>query len=428
MADIKTKPNGIHYLEVRVPGPDGALKRQRISCDTRDMDEAKQQKGLWLAGLHPQHPAQGGVVAPKRRGHVGNSSTGQIVRQTEGGLTVEQLMTRCLTERKVWGACRAKRTHESNVRIIARMLPTKLPLAELSTQHVKDLSAAMAEAGYADASQRKLLGSLSAACRFAEDEGLILSRPRFPSIRVENVQDRVVSLDEEDAMLACIDARIDAEPLRAWWAFKQLVVLLLDTGFRLGEGLQCGPSSVKRKRWLDHRGRASEGTWLGLQRGTTKNMKPRDVPCTQRVLQLLPKLNERAAGGRWFPWPLGSSGPLYLLQCIRQDMAAKGFAFEDVKLHTFRHTCATRLAEGGMDLVSLRDWLGHSDIKITAARYVHLMNGHIYRGAAILDVYGPGHSIGADAGNEDEEETNHSTGNTLSNGRDRGEPVTMGVC
>src|SRR3546814_6680497 len=72
---------------------------------------------------------------------------------------------------------------------------------------------------------------------------------------------------------------------------------------------------------------------------------------------------------RWFPWAIGSSGPLYLLQNIRADMKGMGFQFDDVVLHTMRNTCASRLADNGIDLVSLRDWLGHSELKITAGRY-----------------------------------------------------------
>ena len=426
MAKIGRKPNGIYYLDVHVPcdkSPNG-MRRARVGLDTRDEDSAKDQRRLWMTGLHPKHPSQGGTVAPKGREVRSETSTGQKVRQA--GTPLDRFLMRCLTEDDVWGLCKAKRSHESNVRVLTRLLPEGITLEELNDVHVKELDSLLKESGYASASRRKLLGSLSAACRFAEEEGL-MTRPRFPSITVKNNQERVVSLDEEEALLDCIRLRREAEPLRAWWHFERLVVLLLDTGFRLGEAMQCGPSSVKRKRWFDHKGKMHEGVWLGLLRGTTKNDKPRDVPCTQRVLTILKELNERAANGRWFPWALGSSGPLYLLQNIRADMKARGFDFDDVKLHTFRHTCATRLCEGGMDLVSLRDWLGHSDIKITAGRYVHLMNGHIFRGASILDMYGPG-SIGSDGGNEEDDGEDVSKSDHLTSGRDRATVATLGTC
>lgn len=106
------------------------------------------------------------------------------------------------------------------------------------------------------------------------------------------------------------------------------------------------------------------------------------------------ELTDRAEDARFFPWAIGTSAPTYFLQNIREDMKVRGYNIDDVVLHTLRHTCATRLAEGGMDLVGLRDWLGHSDINVTAERYIHLMNSHVHRGVAILDAYGSG-TIGA---------------------------------
>ena len=427
MAKIGQKPNGIFYLDVMVPGDGGTMKRQRVSCDTRDRKAAEAQRRDWLTGLHPKHPSQGGVVAAK--GRVSSSNGSVSTKETETGPSVAYWLTKCLSDVKVWGACKATATHQSNVRILSGLLDGK-QLSQLTSKDVLDLETRMRdELGYAEGSIRKLLGSLSAACRRAEDLGIILNRPKFPSITVKNIKDRVVTLDEEAVMFECIEKRRNEEPLRPWWQFEKLCVLLLDTAFRLGEGLGCGPSSVKRKRWFDHRGKLHEGTWLGLQRGTTKNDKPRDVPCTSRVLALIPELNERAAGGKWFPWPHGSSGPLYLLQNIRADMKERGYDFDDVTLHTFRHTCATRLAEGGMDLVSLRDWLGHSDIKVTASRYIHLMNGHIHRGASILDAYSqPLGTDGEEEGNRETDGEHPPKRNDVTNGRECAEPVTAGHC
>ena len=39
--------------------------------------------------------------------------------------------------------------------------------------------------------------------------------------------------------------------------------------------------------------------------------------------------------------------------------------------HALRHTFATRAIECGMDVKTLSEILGHSDVKITLARYVH---------------------------------------------------------
>src|SRR3546814_7644447 len=59
----------------------------------------------------------------------------------------------------------------------------------------------------------------------------------------------------------CIAERRAKEPLRAWWHFEKLIILLLDPGFRLTEALHCNRSFVKRKRWFDVEGNAHEGIW-----------------------------------------------------------------------------------------------------------------------------------------------------------------------
>src|SRR3546814_1303339 len=66
-------------------------------------------------------------------------------------------------------------------------------------------------------------------------------------------------------MFQCIAERRAKEPLRAWWHFEKLIILLLDTGFRLTEALHCNRSFVKRKRWFDVEGNAHEGIWIALR-------------------------------------------------------------------------------------------------------------------------------------------------------------------
>ena len=50
--------------------------------------------------------------------------------------------------------------------------------------------------------------------------------------------------------------------------------------------------------------------------------------------------------------------------------ACKKAGVENVTWHTFRHTFATRLNRRGVDIVTVKELLGHSDIKMTI-RYAH---------------------------------------------------------
>lgn len=59
----------------------------------------------------------------------------------------------------------------------------------------------------------------------------------------------------------------------------------------------------------------------------------------------------------------------------RLEPAPAGPGLEWVGFHTFRHTCASLLFEGGKNIRQVADWLGHSDPSFTLKTYVHLMDG-----------------------------------------------------
>jgi site-specific recombinase XerD len=54
---------------------------------------------------------------------------------------------------------------------------------------------------------------------------------------------------------------------------------------------------------------------------------------------------------------------------------AKKLGIENVSIHTFRHTFASHLIMSGVDLVTVKELLGHKDIA-TTMRYAHLIPSH----------------------------------------------------
>lgn len=395
MANLSKKPNGIYVLNVKVPDEKtGELKRQRVSCETRDYEEAKAVRTEWIAGRHPKHPSNGGIVAAK-----GREPESRVSRvDLSNGMTLAVWLTRCLDT--IWRrpdaegkGCKSWKSSQSNAKVLAKFIEPEVLLVDVDTAYLKTLKEKLTDKGYAAATIRRKMMAISAALTEAttmdqtEGEPLLTHRPRMPKLeKSNNTQDRVVARVEEEAIFDAIDARIASDPSRPWWQFRAYVTIGLDLGFRSSETLFMGPSCIREKRWMNPTtGEMESGFFLGIPRYVAKNDKPRDVPCTDRVAALFPALNAMASKGKWFPWQKGGSGVWYMWNNIREDLSQMGFDLSDVKLHTFRHTCATRLAEGGLDLVSLRDWLGHSDIKITAERYVHLMATHLHRGAIILN-------------------------------------------
>jgi len=64
-------------------------------------------------------------------------------------------------------------------------------------------------------------------------------------------------------------------------------------------------------------------------------------------------------------------------------LAKKAGIEKNVTIHLLRHTCCSHLIMAGIDLPTVRKWMGHSDIK-TTLRYAHLSPEHLRQAAARL--------------------------------------------
>ncbi|WP_296675713.1 site-specific integrase [Novosphingobium sp.] len=378
---LKTKPNGIYYIDTEVPGEDGQLRRARISLDTRDHAAAEAQRRDWLAGVHAKHPSRATVAAKGRS----KSSTSPTAPQ---GMTMAKLLDMCHSDRRCWADAKSQATIRSNVKLLTARIDDELVIA-MTHKRLCQLVDEMIDEGYAPGAVKRKMDMVSKALRMAsdvyeDDKGapLIPAKPKMPAITIRNTKDRVLSHAEEGLVFAAIEKREAIEPSRQWRRFGMFVRVLLDTAFRRSEGLMLGPDSVTT---IMHGDQAH--TVLMLPIYSTKNDKPRIVPATAAVAALIPALDaqavtdQRTGKRRWFPM---DASAWYMWSNIRDDVKALGGDISDVGLHTLRHTCLTRLAKGGMELQRLSMFAGHSSVTITAERYSHLDAADLLGAVAIL--------------------------------------------
>lgn len=370
----RQKPNGMWLVDYE----DEEGKRRRISTGLKTAPQKQPPPEVKAAGRE--------VVLGIRKPNTGAVPTTTKARQQDGRLTMTELFDRCLGT--IWhpSAPRAKSqdTIRSNIKTISEWIGNEA-VEDMTYTRLEQLANDMREAGSKPATVKRKLAVIGRALTMAVKWELIPSRPPMPEMKVENVKERVIQPDEEEALFAALEKRRQLEPARPWFKMRVLLWFLFDTGGRLGESIRLGPDDLHQ---------TSDGetikTYVTFPRYGTKSGKPRTLPLAERSVDALASLmdhltwDQKAEAWRFYGFSDNYAGALF--RELRADVTEEtGMDLSDVTLHTIRHTTLTRLAQGGMELARLQVWAGHSDPKITADRYVHLIPSDLDRGLDILD-------------------------------------------
>lgn len=210
--------------------------------------------------------------------------------------------------------------------------------------------------GNSNATINRKIAALSKLLRKAYKMGDIHSLPEFRRQKERAGRIRFLEREEEEMLFTAIRRRSED----AW----RLSVFLVDTGCRLGEGLGL--------IWNDIQGgRAS--FWI------TKSGRSRTVPLTSRAQSVV-----EIPRGRL-------KGPFSMLQQVRyraiwnESKAEVGLGADvQVVPHILRHTCASRLVQGGIDMRRIQMWLGHQTLQMTM-RYAHLATNDLDSCLVVLE-------------------------------------------
>ena len=142
---------------------------------------------------------------------------------------------------------------------------------------------------------------------------------------------------------------------------RDRVTVLLHTGFRRGELLGL--------RWRDV---DLKGGVLTIPKA--KNGEARHVPLTSTVRTILSH-RPRPLDGTALVFP-NSEGHRDLRWAKKTVPGAlRAAQIEDFRFHDLRHTFASRLAMEAVDLMTIRELMGHKTMAMTL-RYSHLSPGH----------------------------------------------------
>lgn len=272
-------------------------------------------------------------------------------------------------------------------------------LAEIEPADVRQRLGEMRAEGCSTSQIKKLRAALSAMFATAIDDNLLRANPvqrvRIPAALDDEspeVQAKALTRAELGILLAAIPDR--------WRLFFEF---LTHTGLRISEafGLRWEHLDLGENPRVLVREQFYRGKRRKLKSGAGKRDLPLSPGMTARLLE------HRRVTFRGLKTPVfASSAGTELIrgklaeQVLTPTAIAAGFKTEEtivgedgreelkirptVTFHTFRHTCASLLFDGGRNIKQVQEWLGHADPGFTLRTYVHLMDAGV-GGASFFD-------------------------------------------
>ena len=251
-------------------------------------------------------------------------------------------------------------------------------VAEIDVSVVRAWLATQHAAGHSRSTIARRAASARALTAFAHERGLLAADPgrllgtlktRRPLPEVLGVDEMLAVLGEGRGLRGDRGAEADAQPGDLAAAAVKLrdtaiMELLYATGIRVSElcGLNVGDVDLGRR------------TIRVLGKGAKERTVPFGVPAGRAVTRWhehgRPELAAPMSGSALF---LGARGrrldPRTARRVVHERIAA--WPVPDMGPHGLRHTAATHLLEGGADLRSVQEMLGHSSLATTQI-YTHV--------------------------------------------------------
>ena len=238
------------------------------------------------------------------------------------------------------------------------------PIDAISRARLMDFELARRRAGVTTSTIRRDLACLSSLLSYCIEREWIEMNPvsgfvrprRRPGLKEGRPRTRHFSKEEERRILAAATPK----PPRKRPA-PDAIVFAIETGLRCEEQFSA--------KW--HQVRWGLAPMVHVE---GKGGQPRDVPLTQRALEILTRLRRvrpHAKPDDYIFAHADGSRFRNLDKAFRAACARAGLA--DVQWHDLRRTCGCRLLqERGFSIEQVQAWLGHKDVKTTQRSYAFL--------------------------------------------------------
>lgn len=258
------------------------------------------------------------------------------------------------------------------------------PLAEISQRDLEVLRVKWLSSGLKDATANRKLAALRGVFSKAVEWGIIELHPmiKLKPLRLDNRgRCRFLSENEEKRLLKALDEReerirTERDSANEWREerhkqqlpdlrsvsftdhLKPMVIISLNTGLRRGE--------LFNLKWEDI---SFQGKTVTVAGEGAKSDQTRHVSLNTKAIEAFKNWHAQSKGTA-LVFPSQNGG---VLDNVRKSWSGvlKAAEITSFRWHDLRHTFASKLAMKGVPLNTIRELLGHADLKMTL-RYAHL--------------------------------------------------------
>jgi integrase/recombinase XerD len=224
------------------------------------------------------------------------------------------------------------------------------------------------ELGMTPASQARIISGIKSFFTYCTLEGICKANPTvlLESPKQSRLLPEILSFEEIEKMIAAADASTP-EGIRN----KAILETMYSCGLRVSEVVGLKLSAL----FID----------VGFIRVTGKGDKERLVPIGDTAIRAIQQYRQYVRNQ--YPVVLGSEDYVFLNRrgkplsrvmvfLIIKELAKQAGIEKNISPHTFRHSFATHLVEGGADLRAVQEMLGHESITTTEI-YTHLDRAYL---------------------------------------------------
>ena len=279
------------------------------------------------------------------------------------------------------------RGHEKTAHTLTKNFDTIMPqrIDAITGRDLEQIRTTWLLAGNKPATVNRKMGSISGVFSRAVEWGIITDHPmaKLKQLRVDSKGVvRYLSADENLQLRKALDARqddarTDRESANRWRSdrgrkllpsfadrvftdhLKPMVLVSLNTGIRRGE--------LFNLEWTRVNFSTKTLTVIG---DTTKTIETRHIPLNKEALETLREWQKQSQKKSGYVFPSADGGRLEDVKSAWLGLLERA-EITGFRWHDMRHDFASRRVMAGVPLNTVRDLLGHSDIKMTL-RYAHL--------------------------------------------------------